>query len=192
MALVMMIMSISASAIGIDPEKTDSQSQSPMDVSKKEPEPDVYWFFISMRIDPKGKTLEIVKPGTKITMGTKKGFNKAVWWGIAHRQVAIGPFYSEAEALNAKIYYKKSKEKINELPQATAPSTMSWFEVSFKELKRLRSYEYTHSPAAVNDGSSAEFTDALFEGLSFQRLSIGPFWDHIQAEEAKKIYRMNE
>ncbi len=192
MALLMLTASLSANAGGIDPENDGIQTSQPADVSDKEPEPDVYWFFIRMRIDPKGKDLEITSGGTKITMGTKKGFNKAVWWGIAHRQVAIGPFYSEAEALNAKIYYKKSKDKINELPQATAPSTMSWFEVSFKELKRLRSYEYTHSPAAVSDGSSAEFTDALYEGLSFQRLSIGPFWDHTQAEEAKKIYRMNE
>ena len=137
-------------------------------------------------------TVPISGGGTKITMGTIKGFDKAVWKGIARRQVAIGPFHSEAEALNAKIYYKKSKDKINELPQATAPSNMSWFEVSFKELKRLNSYEYTHSPAAVTDGTSAEFTDALFEALSFQRLSIGPFWDHTQAEEAKKIYRKNE
>jgi len=192
MALLMLIMSIPASANGIDPDKEEVQSTSPAEASEKEPEPDVYWFFIRMRIDPKGKDIEITSGGTKITMGTKKGFSKAVWWGIAHRQVAIGPFYSEAEALNAKIYYKKSKDKINELPQATAPSTLSWFEVAFTELKRLRSYEYTHSPAAVSDGSSAEFTDALYEGLSFQRLSIGPFWDHTQAEEAKKIYRLNE
>lgn len=195
MALVLIMMCGTASASGIDPEKDSTnllEYYGPSEVSKKEPEPDVYWYSIRMRIDNKRKDIEITGNGAKITMGTKKGFNKAVWKGIAHRQVVIGPFQSEAEALNSKIYYKKSKDKINELPQATAPSQMYWFEVSFKELRRMNSYEYTHSPAAVSSGSSTEFTDALYEGLSFLRLSIGPFWDYEQAEQAKAIYRLNE
>lgn len=193
MALVLIMMCGTANASGIDPEKNGANIVAgPYDVSKKEPEPDVYWYSIRMRIDTKSKCIEITGTGSKITMGTKKGFDKAVWKGIARRQVIIGPFMSEAEALNSKIYYKKSKDKINELPQATAPSQMCWFEVSFKELRRMNSYEYTHSPAAVSTGSASEFTDALYEGMSFLRLSIGPFWDYEQAEQAKAIYRKNE
>lgn len=193
MALTMLLTSNILRASNTDPLKTsNTEVDSTLLINDKEPEPDVYWYFIRMRMDSKKRDIEITSGGSKITMGSRKAFSKAVWWGIAHRQVAIGPFYSEAEALNSRIYYKKSKEKITELPQPTAPSSLHWFQVSFKELKRLNSYEFTNSPAAVASGSSSQFTDALFEGLSFQLLSIGPFWDYTHAEEAKAIYRLNE
>ncbi|MBR4265274.1 MAG: hypothetical protein IKQ46_04370 [Bacteroidales bacterium] len=192
----MMLICNTLMAIDIDPEKQQStkmESPNPDLINEDgDPEPDVYWYFIRMRIDSKRKEIEIMGTGTKAVIGSIKGFSKAVWWGIAHRQVTIGPFYSEAEATNSKIYYKKSKDKINELPQATAPSTMHWFQVSFVELKRLGSYEYTRSPAAVSSGSASQFVDALYEGLTFSRLSVGPFWDYTRAEEAKAIYRLNE
>ncbi|MBQ3688899.1 MAG: hypothetical protein II937_03435 [Bacteroidales bacterium] len=190
---VLLFMGKTMKASDIDPEKSTSvEIQNPELINDGDPEPDVYWYFIRMRMDSKRKDIEITNGGGKISRGSTKAFSKAIWWGISHRQVTIGPFYSEAEALNSKIYYKKSKDKINELPQATAPSTMHWFEVSFKELKRLGSYEYVRSPAAVSTGSANEFADALYEGLTFQKLSIGPFWDYTRAEEAKAMYRLNE
>ncbi|MBO7441328.1 MAG: hypothetical protein J6T96_08870 [Bacteroidales bacterium] len=194
MALAMIFVCNTLSAMGIDPIKTatDGNIAGPEQINDREPEPPVFWYFIRIRLDGKKREIEITGGGGKISSGTKKAFSKAVWWGIAHRQMAIGPFYSEAEALNSKIYYKKNRDKINELPQATAPSTMHWFEVQLTELKRLNSFEFTHSPAAVSSGSAETFTDALYEGLTFQRLSIGPFWDYTQAEEAKTIYRLNE
>lgn len=157
-----------------------------------EPEQEVWWYFIRVRLDSKKKEMEIIGTGSKLTMGTLKAFSKAVWWGIAHRQVAIGPFYSEEEANNSKIYYRKSKDKGFGIPSVEAPGTMYWFQISFRELKRMGTYEYTRSPAAVNSGSATQFSDALFEGMSFQSLSVGPFWDYTRAEEAKSIYRENE
>lgn len=193
MAFVMLLTCNTLNAKDIDPNKmTLGEVNGSELIDDREPEPPVFWYFIRVRIDGKKREVEITGAGGKISSGTKKAFSKAVWWGIAHRQMAVGPFYSEAEALNSKIYYKKSREKINELPQATAPSTMHWFEVQLTELKRLNSFEFTHSPAAVSSGSAETFTDALYEGLSFQRVSIGPFWDYTQAEEAKTIYRLNE
>ena len=190
-ALTLFCGSFKASAV--DPEKTlKVETENPVSIDDKEPTPDVFWFYIRMRFSKEHKEIEIVNGGGKVVQGSMKSFSKAVWWGIAHRQVTIGPFNSEVEAINAKIYYKKSKDKINELPQPTAPSTMHWFQCAFTELKRMGSYEFTRSPAAVSSGSSDEFADALFEGLSFQRLSIGPFWDYSQAEDAKAIYRLNE
>lgn len=194
MAFVLLLTCNTLNAKDTDPIKDadGDNTSSPDLIADHEPEPPVFWYFIRIRIDSKKRETEITGGGGKISSGTKKAFSKAVWWGIAHRQMAVGPFYSEAEALNSKIYYKKSKDKINELPQATAPSTMHWFEVQLTELKRLNSFEFTHSPAAVSSGSADTFTDALYEGLTFQRVSIGPFWDYTQAEEAKTIYRLNE
>ena len=193
MAFVLLLTCNTINAKDIDPNKTTIGGINGTElIDDREPEPPVFWYFIRIRIDGKKREIEITGGGGKISSGTKKAFSKAVWWGIAHRQMAVGPFYSEAEALNSKIYYKKNRDKINELPQATAPSTMHWFEVQLTELKRLNSFEFTHSPAAVSSGSAETFTDALYEGLTFQRLSIGPFWDYTQAEEAKTIYRLNE
>jgi len=193
MAFVLLMTCNTLSASNIDSLKANGDGVSGIDfIDYNEPEPPVFWYFIRIRIDSKKNEVEITGGGGKISSGTKKAFNKAVWWGIAHRQIAVGPFYSEAEALNSKIYYKKSRDKINELPQATAPSTMHWFELQLMELKRLNSFELTHGPAAVSSGSAETFTDALYEGLSWKRLSIGPFWDYTQAEEAKKIYQFNE
>jgi len=193
MAFVMLLACNTINAKGIDPEKINVGGINGTElIDDREPEPPVFWYFIRIRLDGKKREIEITGGGGKISSGTKKAFSKAVWWGIAHRQMAVGPFYSEAEALNSKIYYKKNRDKINELPQPTAPSTMHWFEVQLTELKRLNSFEFTHSPAAVSSGSADTFTDALYEGLTFQRLSIGPFWDYTQAEEAKTIYRLNE
>ncbi len=157
-----------------------------------DPEPNVYWYYIRIRIDSKKKDFEIVGTGTKLMMGTVRSFSKAVWWGISRRQVAIGPFYSEAEANCSKQYYRKSKDKVVEMPFADAPRNMAWFEVSFRELKRMGTYEFVRSPAAVTSGSTSQFVDALYEGMSFSRLSVGPFWDYTRAEEAKSIYRQNE
>ncbi|MBO4772502.1 MAG: hypothetical protein J5595_08180 [Bacteroidales bacterium] len=194
MAFVLLLTCNTLNAKDTDPIKNadGANTANPDLIVNNEPEPPVFWYFIRIRIDSKKRETEITGGGGKISSGSKKAFSKAVWWGIAHRQMAVGPFYSEAEALNSKIYYKKSKDKINELPQATAPSTMHWFEVQLTELKRLNSFEFTHSPAAVSSGSADTFADALYEGLTFQRVSIGPFWDYTQAEEAKSIYRLNE
>ncbi|MBQ4408247.1 MAG: hypothetical protein II852_14705 [Bacteroidales bacterium] len=193
MAFVLLLTCNTLGAKDIDSTKIAvGEINGPELIDDREPEPPVFWYFIRIRLDGKKREIEITGGGGKISSGTKKAFSKAVWWGIAHRQMAVGPFYSEAEALNSKIYYKKNRDKINELPQATAPSTMHWFEVQLTELKRLNSFEFTHSPAAVSSGSAETFTDALYEGLTFQRLSIGPFWDYTQAEEAKTIYRLNE
>ena len=194
MAFVLLLTCNTLNAKDTDPIKNadGANTANPDLIVNNEPEPPVFWYFIRIRIDSKKRETEITGGGGKISSGSKKAFSKAVWWGIAHRQMAVGPFYSEAEALNSKIYYKKSKDKINELPQATAPSTMHWIEVQLTELKRLNSFEFTHSPAAVSSGSADTFADALYEGLTFQRVSIGPFWDYTQAEEAKSIYRLNE
>ncbi len=159
-----------------------------------EDDPDVYWFFIRIRIDEKKKVFEITGSGTKLVMGSKKAFSKAVWWGIARRQVAIGPFQSEAEANNARIYYKKAKDKVVGIPSSDAPESMYWFAVSLKELKRIGTYEFSRSPAAVSSGNANQFTDALYETMDaqYKMLQIGPFWEYTQAETAKNIYRENE
>ncbi|MCQ2973827.1 MAG: hypothetical protein MJ211_03345 [Bacteroidales bacterium] len=206
--MLIALLIISAKGYAIDEPKADIQTNGPQVNSPEnindEGDPEtVYWYFIRIRIDSKKKDIEILGPGTKISMGSKNEFIKAVWKGISQRQVAIGPFASKEQADNSKVFYKKSKDKITEMPTNTG-DTYYWFQVSFRELKRIGSYEFTHSPAAVSSGSYNEFIDALFEGVTFQRLSVGPFATindetrgiyvdgNVWAEKAKTIYRANE
>ena len=113
MAFVLLLTCNTLNAKNIDPIKNiDGDVAGPELVDVNDPEPPVFWYFIRVRIDSKKRETEITGGGGKISSGSKKAFSKAVWWGIAHRQMAVGPFYSEAEALNSKIYYKKNdKEK---------------------------------------------------------------------------------
>ncbi|MCQ2252894.1 MAG: hypothetical protein MJZ61_05535 [Bacteroidales bacterium] len=171
--LMVMMMCNSLWASHVDPEKSgDTKVVDAMDVIDNDPEPDVYWYFIKIKLDSKKRDIEIGAGAPKIKVGSKRQFSKDVWKGIQNRQLCIGPFFSEAEALNSRIYYKKTRDKINELPQATAPSTMYWFDVQLQELKRLNSYEFVSSPMQVNSGSANEFVDNLYEQISVRRVSI--------------------
>jgi len=152
----------------------------------------VYWYFLRIRVDERTKKYEILGSGNQIMSGTKQDFNKQVWWGVARRQIAIGPFFSQTEALNSRLYYKKSKDKVVETVVGEVPEQIHWFQMTVIQLKRIGAYQFSRSPAAVTSGSTSQFIDALYEGISFQMLSIGPFWDYTRAEEAKAIYRQNE
>lgn len=195
-----------ASAKGIYPEKKNhvTNPQSPVDINDDGDPEILYWFSIGIRMDSKKRDIEITSGASKIMSGTKKTFEKAVWKGVAKKQVVIGPFPCKQQAENATIYYKKSREKVTGMPGGPSPRELYWFQVSFNELKRIGAYEYTNSPARVSSGSYEQFKDALFEGISFKLLSVGPFANYedeklgiavdgnVWAEKAKSIYRQNE
>lgn len=153
---------------------------------------DGWWFFVRMQINEKENVYEIQGTSNKLVSGPKVEFEKAIWWGIARRQLAIGPFETQAEAMNAKILYKKKKDDITEIPMSQYPEEVFWFLMTFKQLKRTAAYQFERMPARVVTGTVQEFRDALYEGITFQNLVIGPFWDYNKAEEAKAMYRKNE
>ena len=197
---------INASAKGGYPEKNISIAgpQQPVDILD-DTDPDILWWFdIQIKIDPKKRDIEIITGASKVSSGSKKVFEKAVWKGVARKRIVIGPFPCKQQADNATIYYKKNIDKVTGIPQGEIPRELYWFQVSFNELKRIGAYEFAHSPAAVSSGSYDQFKNALFEGISFKLLSIGPFANYedekqgiavdgnIWAEKAKSIYRQNE
>lgn len=153
---------------------------------------EVYWFTISVKIDERTTQYKIMGSASKLTKGPVDEFEKDVWYGISRRQIIVGPFQTQNEALNARMLYKKSADKINSIPSEDNPSTVYWFFVTFHQLDRLGSYVFERMPAAVASGSTTDFVDALYEGITFQTLAIGPFWDQPNAENAKALYRENE
>lgn len=178
--------------ISVSASEKPGESSKVFDTSQNYDEQEVYWFFVRVRIDKRKNNYQIVGTGSRIMIGSKKEFAKAIWWGISRRQIAIGPFYSEEEAENSKILYKRSKEKINDLPVVQPPEQIHWFNMTFKQLERIGAYQIERNPAAVASGSTEDFIGMLYEGITFEKLAIGPFWDYTQAEEAKAIYRENE
>jgi hypothetical protein len=179
-------------ASAADPEKNlKTTPQSPEGILDKEPKPDVYWFSVSIRIDYKRQDIEILGCDTQVVKGSLKSFLKTAKKGIAHRQFVVGPFLSEDEANYAKSYYKKSRNEIKEHPQSAAPKMMHWFQCALTE-KHSGAYKFMRCPAAVSSGSDYEFVKDLFEGIQYQRFTVGLFWDYTESEEAKAIYRLLE
>jgi len=155
-------------------------------------EDEVFWFTVSVKIDERTSQYKIMGSASQLEKGTVGEFEKDVWYGISRRQIIVGPFQTQNEALNSRMLYKKSEDKINNIPSEDNPSTVYWFFITFKELDRLGSYVFERMPAAVAQGSTTEFVDALYEGITFKTLAIGPFWDQPNAESAKALYRENE
>ena len=189
---------------GIPEEGIVASPEAPADVLD-DGDPDILWWFdISIKIDTKTGTIDIAGGSSKVQSGSKKMFEKAVWKGVSKKRVVIGPFPCKQQAENATLFYKKNRDKVVGVPQGETPRRLFWFQVKFSELKRIGAYEFKNSPAAVSDGSYDEFKDALFEGISFGLLSVGPFADYMDekqgvavdgnlwAEKTKSIYKENE
>jgi hypothetical protein len=155
-------------------------------------EGDVYWFTVSVKLDDRTDQYKIMGAASKLSKGLVSEFEKDVWYGISRRQIIVGPFQTQNEGLNARMLYKKDEDKINNIPSEDNPEQVYWFFVTFVQLERLGSYVFERMPAAVASGSTTEFVDALYEGITFKTLAIGPFWDQPNAENAKSLYRENE
>jgi len=155
-------------------------------------EDELYWFTVSVRIDDKTSQYKITGSASKLVKGNQAAFEKDVWYGIARRQIIIGPFAQQNEALNAKMLYKKDADQINAIPSEDNPSEVYWFFVTFIQLDRLGAYIFQRMPAGVASGNTTDFVDALYENITFKNLAVGPFWDYNLAEKSKALYRKNE
>lgn len=153
---------------------------------------DLFWFTISVKIDERTDQYKLMGSGSKLSKGTETEFEREVWYGISRRQIVVGPFQAQNEAMNARMLYKKDEEKIDNIPSEDNPDEVYWFFVTFTQLERLGCYVFERMPAAVSSGSTTEFVDALYEGVTFKNLAIGPFWDMPNAEKSKALYRENE
>lgn len=188
LAPVLLLFSVFLSSFSVEEPKTAEperlEIQSPEAIK-------YYWFFIRIRIDERLKKIHVLGTASRVTAGTLETYRRKLWWGIAHMQLAVGPFMSEEEAANARLHYRSSRTRI--MKAETAPEhEVHWFLLSVKELKRARAYKLMPMPARTASGTMDEFIDALYEGMAFEHLAIGPFYSYDQAELSKYIYRENE
>lgn len=157
-----------------------------------DPVTEVYWFYLRVKADRRKKAYSIVGTGSRVISGTMKEFEKAVWWGTTRGQLAIGPFLKHKEATDARLLYRRSRKKIKKRYSIEDRDEVYWFLITFSKRKRSNSYQLEPMPARVYSGSIKEFLDALYEGLDFERVTIGPFWDYMNAKDAKDLYGKNE
>lgn len=153
-----------------------------------------YWFNvkISNSIDRDTKleayALRVISP--TIYNGNSRKFQKSLWEGTVHgTKIAIGPFTTLDEAKEALQLYRTLKDST---AQSKFDGPLSWFLIDITIMERSHSYQFERIPARVAFGTAKEFKAALKESLSFKKLAIGPFYDNVQAEIAKSLYRVEE
>ncbi len=153
-----------------------------------------FWFNVKVAntIDREtkieGYSLRLISP--TIYNGNLRKFQKALWEGTAHgTKIPVGPFTSNEEAKQAMLIYKGHKDATI---GSNVEGSFSWFLVDVTILERSHSYQFERMAARVAFGSAKEFGDVLRESLSFKKLAIGPFYDDMQAEKSKSLYRIEE
>ena len=178
--------------------------QAQISEKKQEKNRRVYWFNIKLSFKKDAKTglpkYDVRVISKKVYHGSLAKYDRVLWKGLgAGTRISIGPFRFYEEAEQAMIFYNLKHE--------TTPtdSTHQHEQVYFYNLfigKRPRSGSYAldRRPAAVNSGNYEMFYDLLKVSLQMAsagsggdlaKLTIGPFWEHTDAEESKRTYRLH-
>ncbi len=155
-------------------------------------DPTVYWFFAAVKFARRSNGYKLTGTPGGVSYGKTIDFEKDLWANLSRRRIAVGPFLSKNEALNARRLYKSKRDRIRGLPRGQIPNEVHWFAVAFGQSDRLRIFVFERAPGAVVSGTENFFIDVFYEQLQRKLLSIGPFYDYEQAEIAKRLYRKNE
>lgn len=117
----------------------------------------------------------------------------------AGQNIPIGPFDNFEDAKRAVEYYKLTKynsetmeKDIHTRVDSTAVGDYYWFFIKFYYLPRKRTLVLERTAARVAYGSIKDFRTVLWEGIFFKQLAVGPFATQEEAEEAKRLYRLEE
>lgn len=117
----------------------------------------------------------------------------------AGQNIPIGPFDNFEDAQRAAEYYKLTKYNSDTMEKdiatrvdSTATGDYYWFFIKFYYLPRKRTIVLERTAARVAYGSIKDFRTVLWEGLFFKQLAVGPFPSQEGAEEAKRLYRLEE
>ena len=67
-----------------------------------------------------------------------------------------------------------------------------WYVLKFSKSDRTNRYLIDRQPARVAEGRLKDFRYFMWSSLILQQLAIGPFTSKIEAEESKRIFRLEE
>ena len=168
----------------------------------------VYWFNVNLDIKKHrkfGNKYYIAKnTDNRIRNGSLKKYDKVLWRQLSNGpKFAVGPFDDWNAANQAKDFYRrrvnfyKDVEKQDSIfthkikkSKIHAKKEVFWFYLSVEKRPRSGSLEVKRIPAAIFPSTYESFITAYSTGLQMQKLAIGPFWHLIEAENAKRRYRL--
>lgn len=173
-------------------------------VEKFDPDRFVFWFYVRAEIKLDRETKRPIYVIRTLSKTPKSGairkYEKDLWNYLGGgQQLSIGPFLEYQDAIRAIDMYDLARhtnetmeEAISTFQDSTAASEYFWFFLKYKISPRKGSYLLERTAARVAYGGIKEFKQVLWEGLSFQQLAVGPFASQAEAEEAKRLYRIEE
>jgi len=171
---------------------------------KNDPSRFVFWISVNASIKISNETKKEVyvirtsrtKPYSGKIMKYRRFLHKSL---IAGHSIPIGPFDNYDDALRAVGYYKLTSFKsetmaksIAQMPDSIMSDEYYWFFVKFYYLPRKKTIKLERTAARVASGNLRDFRTVLWEGIFFKQLAIGPFISQEEAEEAKRLYRLEE
>ena len=175
-----------------------------VNVAKMDKDQFVFWITANAQIkistETKKEVYVIRTTRGKPYSGKVRTYEKILWKTLNHgRQIPIGPFFEFADAKRAVKMYELAghsslsmEEEISNFNDSTAANEYYWFFLKFSISPRKRIIVLERTAARVAFGDLKDFRQILWEGLSFKQLAIGPFASQFEAEEAKRLYRLEE
>ncbi len=156
----------------------------------------VYWFDVALktRKDPitKMPLYYVYRLGSRIKYGTAYEYDKYLWKGLSNgSKIAVGPFndLEQAEMAN-RLYDMKNVEDDSIIMNDNG--TYYWYLVTIKKTRRLRSYDFERIPARVVGGTYKDFINLMKVSLPVDKLVIGAFASRPEAENSKRVFRLEE
>ncbi|MBN1251886.1 MAG: hypothetical protein JXR51_12565 [Bacteroidales bacterium] len=172
---------------------------------KRDPNQHVYWFYVKAEIKQSKehhKPVYIVRRLSKtLNSGPVSKYEFDLWRYLSSgHQLAVGPFIDYNDALRSLEMFDLARKTNEEMEKEIASYSDSiagnddfyWYYLKFTVSKRTHSYLLQRGAARVATGDLKYFKQTLWEGLVFEQLAIGPFPSQEQAEESKRLYRIEE
>lgn len=164
----------------------------------------VFWFYVRAEIKTNRKTK---KPGYVVRTYSKTPksgnimkFEKDLYRSLKGGQnLVIGPFLEFEDAIRSITMYdlathtdESMAKEIAEYPDSIGRNECYWFNLRYEISKRKHCYILKRTPARVAPGNVIQFKEFLWDALQQRILAIGPFTSQQEAEESKRLYRLEE
>ncbi|OQY01747.1 MAG: hypothetical protein B6I20_07525 [Bacteroidetes bacterium 4572_117] len=174
-----------------------------IDVEEFDNDQYVFWFYIKAEIktdrELKRPVYKVRRIGKDVKSGTMRKYKKEVWRNTnSGQQLPIGPFLELGDAERANRMYdlarKTSEQMEKEIASTidTTDNTYFWYPIQFTLSNRTRKILIKRQPARVAEGSLIDFRSFMWEVLMNKQLAIGPFTSKMEAEESKRLYRLED
>ena len=175
---------------------------------KFDPKEKVYWFYLNVSVKTDkifNRDVYVIRlSNQKPKYDTYSVFEKEVWRCLqTGHQLVIGPFMEYEAARRAIRIYDLCRlqenqretevKNLEDSANATLTDYYCYF-VKFYISERTKSFRLKRIPARTSeDGVSLDFFIAQFlEGVTMEMLAIGPFPTREEAEDSKRLNRLEE